>query len=333
MDYASLQNLFSPPADPSLLNYGLYNTRLVVLSVLVAVFASWMGLQMAGQSRAAPSRVLRLATLFTGSLALGAGVWAMHFIGMLAFDLCTYTSYDPALTLLSMLPSLAASMVALSITRRPRLTAATLIQGGVLVGAGIGAMHYSGMAAMRVGLALHYDPFMFALSIVVAVVLATLALGVRFGLRGVPLKLKAGARLLISAVVMGCAISGMHYTGMAAARFVGVPPPGSAPTDTSFLALSIGAITVLFTIFVMGANGLLRYRELYRHLHQSESWMRALLTTTVDGVITVDSQGIIHEFNQSAERIFGWTCEEIRGKHIQTLMADPGRSRPLQWCA
>jgi PAS domain S-box-containing protein len=327
MDFASLQNLFSPSADPSLLNYGLYNTRLVVLSVLVAIFASWMGLQMAGQTRKATSRMLRVATLLTGSLALGAGVWAMHFIGMLAFDLCTYTSYDPLVTLLSMLPSLAASMVALSITRRDQLTPGALLLGGVLVGAGIGAMHYSGMAAMRVGLALHYDPYMFALSIVVAVVLATVALGVRFGLRGLRWQFSPGTRLMISAVVMGCAISGMHYTGMAAARFIGVPPPGSAPTDSTFLAVAVGVTTVLFTIFVMAANGLLRYREMYRHLQQSDSWMRALLTTTVDGVITVDSKGIIHEFNKSAERIFGWTRDEISGKPIKTLMADPARSQ------
>ena len=321
-----LTDLFTPPADPSLLQFGQYDLKLVALSVVVATFASLMGLQMAGHSRGTNNAVLRTGALLAGSLALGSGIWAMHFIGMLAFDLCTRITYDPTVTLLSLLPGLAAATVALTILRRPTLTRGALLTGGVLVGAGIGAMHYSGMAAMRTGLELRYDPWMFALSIVVAVVLATVALGIRFGLRGLRRTFGHRQRLAISALVMGCAIAGMHYTGMAAARFVGTPPPGSTPGNTDFVALAVSAITVLFTLVVMGANGLLRYREMYRQLHRSESWMRALLTTTVDGVVTVDRQGIIHEFNLSAERIFGWSRADIVGRHISTLMADTGTS-------
>ncbi|WUR13875.1 MHYT domain-containing protein [[Empedobacter] haloabium] len=322
----TLTDLFSPPADPSLLQYGIHEPRLVVLSLLVAVFASLMGLQMAGHSRGANSPVLRMGALLAGTLALGSGIWAMHFIGMLAFDLCTPTHYDPVVTFLSLLPGLAAAAVALAILSRPTLTRGVLLTGGLLVGAGIGAMHYSGMAAMRTGLQLRYDPWMFALSIVVAVVLATVALGVRFGLRGLRQRLSHRQRLAISALVMGGAITGMHYTGMAAARFVGTPAPGASAGSTDFVALAVSAITVLFTVVVMGANGLLRYREMYRQLHRSESWMRALLTTTVDGVITVDRDGTIHEFNLSAERIFGWRRDEIVGRHIATLMADQAAS-------
>jgi PAS domain S-box-containing protein len=114
---------------------------------------------------------------------------------------------------------------------------------------------------------------------------------------------------------------------MAAARFVGVPPPGSAAGPGSgFLALAISVITVAFTVFVAGAYGLLRYRELYRTLRRSESSMRALLTTTVDGVITVDGDGVIQEFNASAERIFGWRRSEIVGLNVAVLVADPARS-------
>lgn len=179
-----LIQLFSPPADPALLTYGIYTPSLVILSVLVASFSSAMGLQMAGQAARSSKRMLRLAALMTGSMALGSGVWAMHFIGMLAFNLCTPVSYDPATTLLSMLPSIAASTVALSLLSRHRIGLRSLLVGGVLVGTGIGAMHYTGMAAMRSALQLHYDPWMFGLSIVVAVALATLALWVRFGLQG-----------------------------------------------------------------------------------------------------------------------------------------------------
>ena len=97
---------FAVPEDPSLLTYGMYDPTLVVVSLLVAIFSSWMGLQVTGQASAHPSH--RAIALGTGSLALGAGVWAMHFIGMLAFDLCTPVHYDHWTTLLSALPSIGA---------------------------------------------------------------------------------------------------------------------------------------------------------------------------------------------------------------------------------
>jgi len=328
-------SLFTIPDDPSLLSYGMYTPGLVILSVLVAIFASWMALLIAGQ--AAVNRSQRWIVLGTGSLALGTGVWAMHFIGMLAFDLCTDVDYDPVATIISGVPSIAASFVALWLIARERLGGWGLLAGGVVVGAGIGVMHYAGMAGMRMGLELRYDPWMFALSIVVAVVLATLALWVRFGLSSLSHRLSEARRLALAGIVMGFAIAGMHYTGMEAARFVGHASltPQKAASDT-FLALAISLITVAFTIFVLGANGLLRYRQLFRELSRSEAWMRALLTTTVDGVVTVDRDGTILEFNASAERIYGWQREEIVGQHIRLLIgneeasAQEGLLRALQ---
>ncbi|MGX4643378.1 MHYT domain-containing protein [Massilia sp. SYSU DXS3249] len=317
-------SLFLLPDDPSLLSYGIYDPKLVLLSIVMAIFASWMGLQIAGQAR--QQTRLRTVFLLTGSLALGAGVWAMHFIGMLAFNLCTQVDYDPMITILSSLPSIAASFVALTLIARERIGSGTLVLGGVLVGAGIGAMHYAGMAGMRTSLDLLYDPLTFGLSIVVAVVLATLALWVRFGLTRFA-SLSEGRRLLLAAIVMGCAIAGMHYTGMAAARFVGsVAADAAVASDTTYLALGIALITVLFTGVVLAANGLLRYRQLYTELSRSEAWMRALLTTTVDAVITIDREGTIEEFNASAEKIFGWRRDEIIGGNIRLLMTEEERS-------
>ncbi|MGZ8304599.1 MAG: MHYT domain-containing protein [Telluria sp.] len=313
-------SIFTIPDDPTLLSYGQYDLKLVLLSLLVAIFSSWMGLQIAGQAR--DNRAQRTIVLATGSLALGAGVWAMHFIGMLAFDLCTRVEYDPLATIASALPSIGASFVALSLIARDRIGGWTLLAGGVLVGAGIGAMHYSGMAGMRMSLELRYEPIMFGLSILVAVVLATLALWVRFGLADLG-RLDQPRLLLAAAVVMGCAIAGMHYTGMAAARFVGAVPAGAAgSSNSSFLALAISLITVAFTIFVLAANGLLRYRQIYLELLRSQAWSRAMLTTTIDGVITIDRSGVIREFNASAEQILGWTRDEVAGRNIRMLVGD-----------
>src|SRR5690606_35666318 len=155
-----------------------YNPWLVALSLLIAVFASGMALQVAGMVRLSDNHLYRQVALITGSLALGGGVWSMHFIGMLAFQLCARVDYSPGLTLLSLLPSLFASSVALQLLARRSISRVQRIGSGVLVGAGIGAMHYSGMAAMQMAPLLRYDPYWFAGSILVAVVLAILALWV-----------------------------------------------------------------------------------------------------------------------------------------------------------
>ncbi|MEK1905912.1 MAG: PAS domain S-box protein [Pseudomonas sp.] len=316
-----LTSLFIDPSDPNLYLYGSHNPWLVALSLLIAVFASGMALQVAGMARLSENRLYRQVALGTGSLALGGGVWSMHFIGMLAFQLCARVDYAPGLTLLSLLPSFFASWVALQLLARRSITTSQLITSGVLVGAGIGAMHYSGMAAMEMAPLLRYDPYWFALSIVVAVVLAILALWVRFGLRG---RISSGRAILASGVVMGLAIAGMHYTGMAAARFIGNVEPldQQSNADSVFIALAVALTTVSLTIFVAAANGFLRYRQLYRQMQGSESRLRAILETAVDGIVIIDDRGVIEGLNAAAERLYGWSKQELIGQHINTLIPE-----------
>ena len=326
---ASVQQLFRLPADPALLHHGQHAPGLVLLSLAIAIFTSWMALQMTAYSRsqASISRQLHRLCLMAGSLALGCGVWAMHFIGMLAFELGTSIDYDPGLTLLSIVPSVAASFVALATISRRAVSAPLLLRSGLVMGLGIGAMHYTGMHAMRVGLSLRYEPMLFVLSLFVAVALATLALWIRFGLRGWSRALGASQRNLISAGVMGCAITGMHYMAMHAARFIGIIPPGNhADADPTLLVIGVTLLTVALTILVASAVGVLRYRELFRHLNQSENWMRSLLTSTVDGIITIDKAGCIVDFNGAAERILGWRQADIIGQHIRVLVSDVRQS-------
>ena len=296
---------------------GLYSPWLVMLSVVVAIFTATLALQMVDlASRGA--RWLRTAAIATGSLALGSGVWAMHFIAMLAFNLCVDVDYDPVITGLSMLPSLAASAVALRILAKPEISRADLWAGGVLVGGGIGAMHYVGMAAMRMDPVLRYDRWFFALSIVVAVGLAVLALWIR----------RRHLGLLASGTVMGLAISGMHYTGMAAARFYGDPATQqtSFNAESTMLALGVTLTTVLIALLVAGINALLRYRSMVNELTISESRMAALTATAVDGIISISAEGIILSVNAATERLFGWQTADMIGNNISMLMPEPYRS-------
>ena len=272
-----LSNFFVWAIDPGLLLYGRYNPWLVALSIFVAMFSSTMGLQAAFSARRIGQPGLRLATRLAGSLALGGGVWAMHFIGMLSFELCTYVDYNPGITALSFLPGAAAAWVALGLVSQTTITRKELLIGGCLVGAGIGTMHYTGMAAMSMAPALRYDPFMFALSIVVAVGLAILALWVRFGLASLYPGRSELFQTAMSGAVMGLAIAGMHYTGMAAAKLVGAADllyPVSAHEATS-LSLLITLITVVASILVVATTAASRYRELVQELRAKESRVKA----------------------------------------------------------
>ena len=299
---------------------------LMLLSVLVAILTSAMALQIAGMARHSRSPLSRQLAIGTGALALGGGVWAMHFIGMLAMQLPVRVSYDPLLTTLSMLPSLAASWVALGLLARHRISGWQLLSGGVLVGAGIGLMHYSGMAAIQMAPLLRYEPGLFALSIVVAVVLAVLALWVRYGLHG---RVGGLAAILAGGTVMGLAISAMHYTGMAAALVVGQAEfPSPQPMEGSFyLATIISMATLCLSVLVGAVNGLLLYRDLYQQRLASQTRMAAVLNTAVDAIITIDQHGIIQGANPSVHKLFGWTEAELLGQNIRMLMPEPHQSQ------
>ncbi|WP_462383255.1 PAS domain S-box protein [Pseudomonas sp. Marseille-QA0892] len=312
-----LEGFFFSSDQPDALLFGSHDPWLVALSVSIAILSSLMALQVAGIARRAQSGWHRHVALLSGSVALAGGIWSMHFIGMLAFSFCTTVHYSTGLTLVSMLPSLAASWVALHVLTRPRIGAATLILGGSLMGAGIGAMHYSGMAAMQMAPLLRYDPFGFLLSVFVAIALSMLALWIRYGLKR---WISSGSSLVISAIVMGLAISGMHYTGMSGARFVGAEEVGAGRSDVAFLAGAVTVVTLMLTVLVAITNGLLRFRQLYTQLQAHESRLRATLDTAVDGVVTFDDNGRIQACNPALEKMLGYDAKALIGQSVARII-------------
>ncbi|ENO85703.1 MHYT domain-containing protein [Thauera linaloolentis] len=307
--------------------HGTHHPGLVLLSIFVSIFSATMALQTAQIARRTESALYRHIAIGTGAIALGGGIWTMHFIGMLAFELPTRVDYATRLTLLSLLPACAASWFALRILAQSHVTRWQFTLSGTLVGLGIGTMHYSGMAAMQTPLQMRYEPFTFALSIVVAIGLAILALWVRYGLKHTTLgRLQ---RFFASGAVMGLAIAGMHYTGMAAVRFIGEAGEAQAGVmlNTTYASLVLSSFTITVTVLVAAVNGLIRSREIYLKLDEGQSRLRATLDTAVDGIITIDSRGLIQGYNQSAERLFGWTAEEVVGRNIKMLMPEPDQSK------
>ncbi|MDZ5110787.1 putative bifunctional diguanylate cyclase/phosphodiesterase [Pseudomonas putida] len=199
---------------------GSYSSSLVLISLCVAILASYTALDLTGRIATAKGRAACL-WMGGGALAMGIGVWSMHFIGMLAFSLPIDLGYDLALTAFSLLIAVLSSGFALWLVSQPSLPWQQLAFGALIMGAGIAFMHYTGMAALRMLPGIDYDPTLFGASLLIAVGASAAALWIAFRLRAHTPYVRQIRGL--AAVVMGFAIVGMHYTGMAAANF----PDGS----------------------------------------------------------------------------------------------------------
>lgn len=282
--------IFSSPSVGS--NYiAVYNPALVVTSIIIASLAAYVALSISGRIAAAKTDLSRGAWTGAGAVVMGGGIWSMHFVGMLAFSLPCGVGYNPLGTLLSAVPSILASGVALSIISRneaPSLLRLTI--GAVLMGAGIGAMHYSGMAALEPDALLRYDPTWVGISIVTAGALAFISLSIRFRFRA--RKFGGAPANLIAAAVMGLAVSGMHYTAMNAALFY--PLLGSAPDfhmslPPTTLAIVVTLVAVLIASITLVASVAGRQAELAASL-------RAEITERKRG------ESALIEARQNAER-------------------------------
>jgi diguanylate cyclase (GGDEF)-like protein len=228
-----------------------YNDGLVVLSVLVAILASYTALDLAGRASANSGRDSRVWQM-GGALALGVGIWAMHFIGMLALTLPIPVSYDLSPTAGSLALACIASFIALRVLHRDQVTLWHIAFGALAMGAGIVGMHYIGMAAMPMSLPIRYDAALVASSILIAVLASGAAISTAVALRSYSLRaaipLRVGA-----AVLMGIAIAGMHYTGMAAAHFdANAICLSTSHLNADWLATTVGlASSAVLTITLM----------------------------------------------------------------------------------
>jgi signal transduction histidine kinase/DNA-binding NarL/FixJ family response regulator len=234
-----------------------YSLPLVALSYVVAVLASHVTLSLAQRLRptggTGPAHTPHWPWIIGGAFSMGTGIWSMHFLGMLAFHLPIEMVYDLGLTAASYVIAVVVSGFALLIFRRNDPTIRGITVPGLFIGFGICAMHYTGMAAMLMSPAIDYDPVLFAASVVIAIGAAMAALWIAFSL-------PQGHRhrrwhKLVAASVMGAAIVGMHYTGMAAANFShdAVSMASGPRLDTTWLAITISA----FTFLILGSTLLL----------------------------------------------------------------------------
>jgi PAS domain S-box-containing protein len=307
--------------DPVLV--GSYSHGLVSLSVVIAILAAYAALDLAGRVTSAQGRS-RFFWLTGGALAMGIGVWSMHYIGMLAFRLPIPVLYDWPTVLLSLLAAVFASIIALFVVSRDKMGPIRALIGSVFMGGGIAAMHYTGMAAMRLPAMCHWSPSLVVLSVVLAVVISFVALLLTFYFRRD--KSAWSWPKLASAVLMGAAIPVMHYTGMAAASFT---PSASAMSQwnqayaVSAGSLSAAAVSIVtFMILGLAVTTSLadrRFAAQGMELEASRRY-REIVESSFDAFIGIDSNGVITDWNAQAEATFGWFRSEAIGQTLSRLI-------------
>lgn len=300
--------------------HGSHDLSLVTLSLIIAFMASLTAIDTARRVHFSVGW-RRVMWLVSGSAAMGIGIWSMHFIAMLAFKLSVPVTYDKFLVAVSIVVAIVASLCGLYYSTQQSTSNAKLIIGGIIMGIGICGMHYIGMAAMK-GVQVTYDPLLFTLSIFIAIGASVIALMLAFQFRDSENGISNRAKV-VSGVVMGSAIAGLHYTGMAAASYavdpVGVEKVTSTMIDTSqvVIAVTISTIIILGIVLVISFG-------LDRRLDEEIAFKGAILESVLDCVIIVDRWGKIIECNPSVTNTFGYWKDKLIGLHMaDTLLVQP----------
>jgi NO-binding membrane sensor protein with MHYT domain/nitrogen-specific signal transduction histidine kinase len=289
-----------------------YDYRLVALSIGIAIFASYATLDLAGRviANRGGHRVL---WLLVGALSMGNGIWAMHYIGMLAYRLPIPVYYHVPTVILSLLAAIVASGVALYVVSRERMTWQGVAAGSGLMGAGIATMHYTGMAAMRTAAMHHYHHGLWFLSVFLAIVISLAGLLLISHFRD---ETQGWIPKLAGAVAMGLAVPVMHYTGMAAVSFVAT---GVEPDLTLSVKISALAVSAILTVTFVTLGAVITTSVLDRRLSVQQSTLdeaEAFINSVPSILIGVDHESRITRWNSTAAAAFGLSGSEVVRKQL-----------------
>lgn len=322
------------------------NMSLVGLSVLVAMIGSFAALTHAQRMRETTGGVAMLWMLI-GGFTLGLSIWSMHFIGMLALHFPTPIAFDETLTLLSALLAIAASLFGFWVVRENHVSRTRIAVSGLLMGACICLMHYTGMAALKMYPAIHYNPLIFALSVMIAVVASWGTLLMMY--QGDRIRLQPFSRFLLGGVIMGGAISGMHYTAMLGT----IIQPGSlCLSGTSGIEPRILSMLISVTALFWFGGGIFaslydrrmaqqngralealeqehlklqadteqRAREMTKSLRESEVQLRMTLKYASDAVFIFKRDGLIAYVNDSVLKLLGHSRKDLYNMTVFDLV-------------
>ncbi len=306
--------------DGNLVDVGTYNPWWVITSVLIAILASYAAFNASGRISHCYSMLEKLIWTVISSLTLGIGIWAMHFIGMLALNLQCHVDYNLLLTVISVFPVVLVSGVVLGISE---IKFIPIWINSILLASGIGLTHYIGMGAMELdGAEISYNPTWFFLSIFVAIALSFIALKSRDKI------ILFGNKNIFSSIIMGFSASGTHYTAIFAMYFAS-GNRASLPTHHALqpmlqpndLLPFVSIIAVFMALMSLTLAVFSRNKQIVRCLLESNSKNTALLNSMAEGAYGTDTDGYCSFVNHSFLRILGYEKEEdVIGKYVHELI-------------
>lgn len=301
-----------------------WDGRLVVLSVFIAVIGSYIALDFAGHMKSAPRGLHRKLWFAAGAISMGLAIYTMHFIGMLAQKMPMPVTYDPGLTLLSFLAAVAGAGLAFVLINRDTMTRFYLFFGGFAMGLAIVAMHYIGMSAMQMPAIIHYRPSLFILSIVVAILASIGALRLAFLMH--TWKKGLFSQKMLSAVILGGGIAGMHYIGMTATSYrmlaTSSSSAGNIPTVGSLSLLDIlFPIGIFFGIalLLLGAQASAEQQKALVRATESERRFLATFEQAAVGIAELDLEGRWIKLNRRYSEILGYSQKELLQKSFMEV--------------
>lgn len=329
----------------------IWNIPLIVLSVFIAIIGSFTALTHAQRMRENDGRTATIWMLVGGS-TLGVAIWSMHFVGMLALHLPIQIGFDMHLTLLSLLPAVIAALLGFYVLREKIIQPRRLLISAIFMGAGISAMHYLGMDALKMSPSISYNPWVFSLSIVIAIVASWGALLIMY--RQDAIALPPLLRNILGAVAMGFAIAAMHYTAMLG---MNIPEGGMCLTDALRIEPNVMAGMLAMTALVWFGGGSLASvfdqrmtrqnsiklaelevahlalmaeseeisKSMIQALRESEEKFRMTLQNAPDAVFITKRDGEIVYVNDIVIELLGFSREELYRKTVFDLVPDAWR--------
>ena len=301
---------------------GTHDSTLVIMSVAIAVFASYTALDLAGRVRASTGW-MRWAWLGTAAVAMGGGIWAMHFVAMLAWSMPGMeVNYDLALTLFSLLIAIGVTGIAFAVMARAQASLRRLAAAGLFMGLGVVAMHYMGMAAMRMPGAIAYDRLWLSISVLIAIGAATAALWLASRNSG-------QIERIAAALVMGAAIAGMHFAGMKAAAFTAHRAVAGDTASVGQTALAVGVFAATFLILFFSLIAAMfdrRFATLAQReadaLRLSEERFRSLYRGTPLPLHSLDQEGRIEQVSNIWLDLLGYAREDVVGRPFINFLTE-----------
>ena len=280
---------------------GHYNLGLVAFSYAVAVLASFVSLDLLGRLRAEPNNRSKYNWLAGGAVAMGAGIWTVHYIGILALNLPVYIEYNLLWTASSLVIAMIASWLALFVLQMKNFSMIRLFLGGFLIWAGLVSRYYMGMEGMRTYVTIHYLPGCFFLSLFIALIAVQTSLW--FALKSGHSANKKSINF--SALIMGFAICSMHYLTIQGTVFTPILNFASVSSDydaikPNDLAFFIAAFTVLIIGVALTASSY--YKQMVAAITNEKKFLNAMLDNLRDGILACDAEGNITVVNQALQK-------------------------------